>query len=255
MTTTKSASSGIADRYIRCEDFASRIDGIELSPDIWAVFAQLIRSRTPAELAEHLKLDVKTVNSALRSLVRRKLVRKHVLAWRDYAAASPSSSPPATTTHFEGSTAPFIETPPPAPKAPVTRAPLPATASPRSPIISFRISSASLPARPAPVVSLRIGPATRAAAPAGHPHPLPDGTRLRPIIDAITAKAGGGIAGQLLVYRVFLQIPTELMHAAGLHSLNLVDDNFKIPNAAFRAALATAARRHADVDIDELATA
>ena len=94
------------------------------------------------------------------------------------------------------------------------------------------------------------------------PHPSPSapissakGLRLRPILDAIGAKAGGGVAGQLLVYRVFLQIPTKLMQAAGLHSLNLVDDHFTIPNPSLRAALAEAARQHAGVDIDALTTA
>ena len=271
MKTAKapSPSSGLADRYIRCEDFADRIDGIELSPDIWAVFAQLTQSRTATEIAQHLKLDVEAVNAALRRLVRRKLVRKHVLAWRDYAAINTPA--PATSTHFEGSTAPFMETLPPFPKAhaaspQATRSappflvgpapsPVPAStpATPRSPIISFRLSSSSAAARQMPVLSLRIDSPRRAATPtnAMTAHQAP---RLRPILEAIGAKAGGGVAGQLLVYRVFLQIPTELMQAAGLHSLNLVDEHYTIPNPQLRDALAAAARQHAGVDIDALTT-
>jgi hypothetical protein len=88
------------------------------------------------------------------------------------------------------------------------------------------------------------------------PASTPDsGLRLRPVLDAIGAKAGGGVAGQLLVYRVFLQIPTELMRAAGLNSLNLVDDQFTLRHPELRAALADTARRHAGVDIEALAAA
>jgi hypothetical protein len=98
-------------------------------------------------------------------------------------------------------------------------------------------------------VNLRIA-ATRSPAAAST-----DGLRLRPILEAIGAKAGGGVAGQLLVYRVFLQIPTELMHAAGIHSLSLVDDQFTLRHPELRAALADTARRHAGVDIEALAAA
>ena len=274
MKTAKAptVSSGLADRYIRCEDFADRIDGIELSPDIWAVFAQLTQSRTATEIAQHLKLDVEAVNAALRRLVRRKLVRKHVLAWRDYAAINtPAPIPaPVTSTHFEGSTAPFMETLPPFPKAPAAspqstrsappfwvgpahaHAPASTPATPRSPIISFRLSSSSAPARQIPAVSLRIESPRRATTPTNAT--TAHAPRLRPILEAIGAKAGGGVAGQLLVYRVFLQIPTELMQAAGLHSLSLVDEHYTIPNPELRDALAAAARQHAGVDIDALTT-
>jgi len=270
MSTKKSAATRLADRYIRCEDFAARIDGVELAPEVWAVFAQLAQSRTASELADHLKLDVEAVNAALRRLVRRKLIRKHALTWRDYAAtaapfpaattattfespSAPAATPVATTTSVAAPYAPSRSVPPfyvqPAPVA---------TAAPRSPIISLRIASTT-PTRPASTVNLRIqssttpSPATPAATAAASTDT--PGLRLRPVLDAIGAKAGGGVAGQLLVYRVFLQIPTELMQAAGIHSLNLVDDHFTLTHPELRAALAETARRHAGVDIETLAAA
>ena len=268
MKTAKVSASAprLADRYIRCDDFTERIDGIELAPEIWAVFAQLTQSRTADELARHLKLDVEAVNAALRRLVRRKLIRKHVLAWRDYAASVTTT--PATTTHFEGSVPPFRETTPPVASTTVGASPTrsaspfpfappvaPAPVAIRSPIISFRISSSTASTKPAPTISLRIE-STHASVTSPTPAAsTTGGPRLRPILDAIGAKAGGGIAGQLLVYRVFLQIPTELMHAAGLHSLSLVDDTYTIPNQELRNALVAAARQHAGVDIDALTTA
>ena len=79
-------TTALADRYIRSEDFASHIDGVQLAPEVWAVFAQLHQARTTAEMAATLKLDLKAVQSAVRSLTRRKLIQKHVLDWRAYTA-------------------------------------------------------------------------------------------------------------------------------------------------------------------------
>jgi hypothetical protein len=239
MKKTSSTSTRLADRYIRCDDFAARIDGVELAPEVWAVFAQLSEARNATELAEHLKLDIEAVNASLRRLVRRKLIRKHVLAWRDYAA---TTEPIVRNTNIT----PRVSAPASEPViAPVAR----------SPILSFRVMPAAARARPAPAISFSIdstrpktSPAPATPAPAG-------GLRLRPVLDAIGAKAGGGVAGQLLVYRVFLQIPTELMQAAGLHSLNLVDDQFTLRHPELRAALADTARRHAGVDIEALEVA
>jgi uncharacterized protein (DUF433 family) len=267
MSTKKSAATGLADRYIRCEDFATRIDGVELAPEVWAVFAQLAQSRTAAELAAHLKLDVEAVTAAIRRLVRRKLIRKHALTWRDYAATAAPFPSSTTATTFESpviapvATATSVAAPyaPSRSVPPFYVQPSPSDANaPRSPIISLRISSASTPARPSPAISLRIAPSPSAlnlnlSPSSGGGDRAAPGLRLRPILDAIGAKAGGGVAGQLLVYRVFLQIPTELMQAAGIHSLNLVDDHFTLNHPELRAALAETARRHAGVDIETLA--
>ncbi|MFA6962154.1 MAG: hypothetical protein WC205_15470 [Opitutaceae bacterium] len=271
MKTSAPAAPRLADRYIRCDDFADRIDGIELAPEIWAVFAQLAKPRNAPELAEHLKLDIEAVNASIRRLVRRKLIRKHVLAWRDYTATTtaPFITSPAPAAVAEPAPAPVAAPVPaaaPKPVAPVIpAAPVIAQASlaapvvprPASPILSFRIASTS-PARPAPVVSLRIGSprvATNPAPVAAPISPETPGLKLRPVLDAIGAKAGGGVAGQLLVYRVFLQIPTALMHAAGLHSLSLVDDDYTLHHAELRSVLADTARKHAGIDIETLAAA
>ncbi len=235
MKKTSSTSTRLADRYIRSDDFATRIDGVELAPEVWAVFAQLSQARNATELADRLKLDVEAVSAALRRLVRRKLVRKHVLAWRDYAA---TTEPIVRNTNIT-----------PRASGPVT-APLA-----RSPILSFRVMPTAGPARPAPAISFSIDSTRQTTSPAPATPAPAGGLRLRPVLDAIGAKAGGGVAGQLLVYRVFLQIPTELMQAAGLHSLNLVDDQFTLRHPELRAALADTARRHAGVDIEALEVA
>lgn len=287
MKKVSTASARTVDRYVRSEDFAQRIEGVQLAPEIWAVFAQLHQARNAAELAARLALDMDAVHAALRSLVRRKLVRKHVLAWSDYAASAGSATPPIADTPAQlGQLAPLPSAKasafaPPDVTGPVraaTRSVPPfyvsasqprssasvaasATHTPTSasPILSLRIASSATPARPKPLVSFRLE-APRRSADATPSAPVAKdntsaGLRLRPVLDAIGSKAGGGIAGQLLIYRVFLQIPTELMHAAGVHSLNLVDDTFTLHHPALISALTEAARRHAGVDLEAVAVA
>jgi len=254
-------TTALADRYIRSEDFASHIDGVQLAPEVWAVFAQLHQARTTAEMAATLKLDLKAVQSAVRSLTRRKLIQKHVLDWRAYTAstapapAAPAPAEPApavaeqraapvTTPPFPASPVLSVNvSPSPTPSAPVAP-------PPSAPAIRFRLASDQRrsPA-PAPAISLRLATAgaitTRATTSSSR-------WRLRPVLDAIGAKAGGGLAGQLLVYRVFLHVPTDLMQAGGLHSLSLVDENFVATHAPLRAAIVKAARTHAQVEVEPL---
>jgi DNA-binding NarL/FixJ family response regulator len=54
------------------------------------------------------------------------------------------------------------------------------------------------------------------------------GMRLKPLIDFIVKQAGGGTAGQLAVYHVFLKVPLNLLHAAKIPSLQLVDETSEI---------------------------
>lgn len=118
----------------------------------------------------------------------------------------------------------------------------PASAAAASPIVALRLGA---PASARPVVSLRVArgePATEAPA-----------WRLRPVIDAISAKAGGGVPGQLLVLKVFLQVPADLLKAAGIESVNTVTDAVLIRDVRLRSAIIEAARQHANIDVTALA--
>lgn len=253
-------TTALADRYIRSDDFASRIDGVQLAPEVWAVFAQLHQARTTAEIAATLKLDLKAVQSAVRSLSRRKLIQKHVLDWRAYtasAAPAPASPAPAVaapaTDVIEQRVTPITPTPFPAsPVLSVSVSPPPAPiAPPSAPTIRFRLASDRRPSpTPVPAISLRI--ATAGAITPRTTTSTSARWRLRPVLDAIGAKAGGGLAGQLLVYRVFLNVPTDLMQAGGLHSLSFVDENFVATHAPLRTAIIKAARTHAQVEVEPL---
>jgi hypothetical protein len=55
----------------------------------------------------------------------------------------------------------------------------------------------------------------------------PEGKRykLQPIISQIEKLSSGGVEGSVLVYQVFLKVPTELLREEGIESLKLVDAN------------------------------
>jgi hypothetical protein len=99
------------------------------------------------------------------------------------------------------------------------------------------------PSHPLPpaFVSLRL-----AAAPAAAPE---KGWKLRPALDALSKAAGGGVPGQLLVYKVFLQLPTDRLKAAGIDSVASVSPDFILRDAILRDRLIEAARAHASVDL------
>jgi hypothetical protein len=89
-------------------------------------------------------------------------------------------------------------------------------------------------------ISFRV---TAAAAPAAA------AWKLRPLLQAIEQKGGGGLPGQLLVYRVFIHVPADLMHAAGVQSISLVDDTVVIRDRTFYDALCQAAHAVASLDL------
>jgi hypothetical protein len=153
--------------------------------------------------------------------------------------------------------APLHQTPPAAPVVPT--APLhPAAAAPREIriLIAADGSRRRPPADPAGLIRLALrrspfapvrtsaAPHATAAAPA-----TTVGWPLRPILDAIGRKGGGGVTGQLLAYRVFLRIPADLLDRAGLHSLNLADNGFTIRDPELYAALRRSAREVAGVEV------
>lgn len=49
--------------------------------------------------------------------------------------------------------------------------------------------------------------------------------KLQPIISQIEKLSSGGVEGSVLVYQVFLKVPTELLREEGIESLKLVDAN------------------------------
>jgi hypothetical protein len=64
--------------------------------------------------------------------------------------------------------------------------------------------------------------------------------RLGAVVDYITSLVGNTALGQLLVYRVFLRVPPELLQAEDIVSIRLVNDPSLIRGAALQQAIAHA---------------
>ncbi len=269
------------ERYVRTEDFASLVKGMEFAPQVWAVFAQLEQPRSVNEIASALKQPVSEVDGGVRRLLDGKLIRKEAVGWTDFAATSGSTPPlPAVASNASAKkpvSAPAAPAKPtagapaaksgPATKAPTsspaavapssvpvvvspvsaaTYTPITAAAETGTPVVFLRLASTRLSKAPqAPVVALRVSrtPPPEAVTDSA------SGWRLRPILDAIAARAGGGVPGQLLVYKVFLQLPPDLLKAAGIHSISAVSDNFVVTQPALQKAIVDAARKHAEIDV------
>jgi hypothetical protein len=64
--------------------------------------------------------------------------------------------------------------------------------------------------------------------------------RLSAVVDYITSLVGNTALGQLLVYRVFLRVPPELLQAEEIVSVHLVNDSSLIRGEALQRAIAQA---------------
>jgi hypothetical protein len=96
-------------------------------------------------------------------------------------------------------------------------------------------TSAAIPAAPAPGNGASDGGVSGSANGGA-------GFALRPLINFIIQQAGGGTMGQLAVYRVFCQVPNELLLKSRITSLNLVGDNFVVQDATLKNRLLEATR-------------
>lgn len=239
-TIKKKPAARLSDAFVRSPDCAAYLVDLKLPPELWAVFALAEQPVTAEQVVAKTGLDLETSKLALRRLARRKLIQKHIVGWQDYINAH--------------SVALAVATPPTAPLlAPVAPAPalVRLTAAPKSPVateVVFTLRRAEADARRrAALIGLVEFKLTRTVAPSA-PASAGAGRKLRPILDAIIEKGGGGLNGQLLAYRVFLRIPSELVAASGLSSLSLVDDDFTVQDPRLIDALFEAARTVAGLE-------
>lgn len=96
---------------------------------------------------------------------------------------------------------------------------------------------------PKPAASLPPGPVAAAPIPPVPAAPNSSGRssmRLSALVDFIVASAGSTSIGQLLVYRVFLRVPPELLQAEDIASVNLIEDTSLIRSPALQEAIAAA---------------
>lgn len=213
------------ERYVRLDDFESRVSTVEFSPEVWAVLAQLGQPVAANQVAPLVKQTPDAVLKAFGRLTEARLIRKEkeAIGWAQFVSR-------------------------PAPKPTVaTRCPAPAalTVDGAGPIVSVRLGDMPT-ARPE--VNYRVG-----ARPAGQAATASTGWLLKPVLDAIAGSVGGGIPGQLLLCKVFLQVPPDLLKASGIASVTSVDASARVSDPRLRAAIISAARIHAKVDVAPLA--
>lgn len=273
-----SPMSAALEYYVRTPDFESHVDALELSPALWDIFALTEGRISAADIANELGLQAEVALSGLQELAKHRLVRRHVQRWQDYRGGKRQPPPPPAVV-----AAPPVVVVPPAPVAPVRvvgavptdpkpvvaapiAKPLPAIV-PKRPMapaeseIRFRIAPPAgrrprngdptdliriVLRRSSAVLTPSVPVAVETAAPREKAWPL------RPIIDAILRHGGGGVSGQLLAYRVFLRVPADLLDRAGLHSLNLVADDFLIRDPELYEALCRSLREVAGLDVSEI---
>jgi hypothetical protein len=192
------------------------------------------------------------VSKAFEPLLKAQLIRKQaVMGWNEFAAAAPA---PATPAKGKPGAAPKL-----APAAAKGKSAAPAAPTPVQTGVPFSTSTESslvnlrlgVAATERPVANLRLG--GKAAEPSAGPATAP--WKLKPVLDAIAATAGGGIPGQLIVYKVFLQLPPELLKRAGVQSITSVTDQFTVTDARLREAIIAAAQKHAKLDVTGLTAA
>lgn len=287
-----STMSAALEYYMRTPDFESHVDDLELSPALWDIFALTEGRVSAGDIARDLGLDAGIALAGLQELAKHKLVRRHVQRWQDYRGAKrPMAAKPsvAAVPVPEAAVAP-VRSAPVAAVSPAIRKPVvedsPVPASRVEPIAAPRTEpepqpiAAAKPAAPlaAKEIRFRIAPPTgrrpRVAEPAGlirvalrRAAVAPDSAApaavvasasqekawpLRPIIDAILRHGGGGVSGQLLAYRVFLRVPADMLDRAGLHSLNLVADDFLIRDPELYESLCRSLREVAGLDPAEI---
>lgn len=216
-------NSPFDERHIRLDDFESRVASVEFSPEIWAVLAQLGQPATANQVALLVNQSPDEVLKAFALLVPVRLIRKEVIGWAQFVARPVAK--------------PVVVVRCPAPKALIENG--------AGPLVSVRLGTVP---SDRPLVNVRLGgPLQRGDKTAV------SGWRLKPVLDAIAGSVGGGIPGQLLLCKVFLQVPPGLLKSSGIASATSVDAEARITDPLLRAAIISAARIHAKVDVAALA--
>jgi hypothetical protein len=237
--------------------------GIVLPPKLWAVYAEVNGVLTVAEVAQKVGLPLEAAEVAFELLGERGLVAVHEVA-RDGSArrkqAVASAPAVAGPSPVVAAPAPVVAkitaaTPSVQPRTtPVSTLPMPAVikvslrgspTAPKTTRVSLRQTMTKPAAAIAPVVSIV---AEGTATSAGGKNTRSGRWLLRPMLDAIISRASTPTAGKLLAYRVFLTIPDELLDAAGIDSINLIDDEFRFDDERLYEALVRGMRAVAGVE-------
>jgi hypothetical protein len=251
------------DQYIQCPDFERLAEAQRLSEEMWLVAFALSGPATVADLANRCELTPSETAKAVDGLIQCGLIQRHTMTLQEFIArrnGTRQTAEPAAPAQSAATAAPTLTVlPAPEPEIPLEREET--TAAPARVIaaVSTRLGRLQPVQKTEGIVFIaRFGEALlpetgrltgsceRPMAAAATSH---DAMKLRPVIQAIETKGGGGISGQLLVYRVFLRVPFGSLYDEGITSLKLVDDESAVRNPDLKAAILQAAREIAGVEL------
>jgi len=241
--------------YIQSPDFERLAEGQSLSEELWLIAFALAKPATTAELVSACNVSPDVAAKGVDELLACGLIRKQTLTFKEFLAKRNGTQPAAKKTESVVSM----------PQPPVMERASPAQPAPVAEIYSIRIGFMPVSqASEKPVFITRFGgdrmPGFATAMEEIRPVVIPikvklkkpstsSPMKLRPVINAIETKGGGGISGQLLVYRVFLRVPFGSLYDEGITSLKLVDENSTVRNPDLKAAILDAAREVAGVEL------
>ncbi len=212
--------------YERTSDFDSKAQELRLPVLDWKLAFALDGLKSGVEVARELRLSESRANEVLERLHTKGLIAEEEISltqFRERLAAAP----------------PTIEA-----EEPLTPAGNQQPAGIPLPLISTSIRRASPPDS---LAANGIDARTEAPAPIA-PRPargainfsLKKRFKLKSAIDFIHGHAGGGTAGELAVYRVFMQVPGELLRDTGLEKLDFSNESIEIDNPKLRQAIVDA---------------
>jgi|GEM_PF-2513754 len=256
------------ERYRLVDGFEDSVTHINFPAGVWNIAAKLAKLNKPASILELEKLTEQSsdqIREAIEKLVAQKLVQPNLISWKDFVAAinttqgepaigvqeaaKPSGKPsgpefvPAEKVIDSKGGFSLVSPAVNGSESQETAGVRLGTISSRSPTTSqnsgwvWKKPDAAMVAGPAPEIPTALPNAKHFI-----------GRPLRPLLSKIE-KLRGGVEGQLQVYEVFLRVPHQLLHAEGIKSLHLVDEQTVIQTPALHAAILNAAREVTGVDL------
>src|ERR1700677_1321163 len=215
--------------YKRTPTYDRDSRSIRLHAPQWKLLLAFDGERTLIEVAQALKIALPSALPDAQNFLAKNWIEEQPITLEQYlkrTAAEDADSiggglvvPPAASPKTESTAATPV-----AGAVPHTPPPLPvATASPVQ-VVSV-----------APVAPVGIA-TPKAAAPVSNTRPM----RLSAVVDFITSLVGNIGLGQLLVYRVFLRVPPELLLSEDVASVHLVQDTSIIKGDKLQRAIADA---------------
>ena len=241
--------------YIQSPDFERLAEGQSLSEELWLIAFALAKPATTAELASACNVTSDAAAQAVAQLQACGLIRKQTLTFKEFLAKRNGAQPAVDKTEpvVIPIPQPVARQAPPAQPASTTGTYsirvgfMPVSQTSETPVFITRFGGDRMPGFATAVEEIRpvIVPIKAKPKKPSSNSPM----KLRPVINAIETKGGGGISGQLLVYRVFLRVPFGSLYDEGITSLKLVDENSTVRNPDLKAAILDAAREVAGVEL------